>query len=211
MFDWLRSFQLNKKEADKAKIGKMAYVNYFKDFTIHRKKNLDGKGSKTIRVYEGDYYYQDIPNKKWIVYRILFPLMFMGSLTIFTILLLSREPGNSMWYVILSQIISLLSYFYLLYVLIGYITSPRKMTVGCFNATSKPIIFSAKLNSFCLVLAAIVRMIYLIINDDGDIMNNIYIISLLIMSATLSFLIGFFESKINYIIIRSKKLQSEAN
>lgn len=181
-----------------------AYHNFFEGYTETRVAKPNGKGTKILRVYTGTYYKQDMSDRRWKLNRILVLALYLCSTFLFLFSASMNISSNISWYITISETLSFLGLFWLLYILVNYITAPRRMTIGCYRLTSEPLKKFSRMTAIVLGISAILQLVYLLLNIHESPLSGILCIIGFIGSGVTIFILGTFESHITY-----KKIKSE--
>lgn len=181
-----------------------AYHNYFEGYTETRVVKPNGRGTKILRVYTGIYYTQDMTDRRWKLNRILFSALYLCSTVLFLLCASLNISSNKSWYVALPEILSFFGLFWMLYILVNYMITPRSMTVGCYRSTSKPIIKSSRLTAAALGLSAFMQLVYMFQHIYENPLSGVLCSVGFFGSSATIFILGTLESHITY-----KKTHSE--
>jgi hypothetical protein len=180
-----------------------SYHRHFEGYTETRGTGSDGK-RKIVRVYTGAYYAQALSDKRRKQNRLLFAALYLGAAALFVLCASARIPSNAAWYLAVAQALSFFSLFWMLYVLIQYLTAPAKMEVGHYRATSGPIMKSSRTAAVTLGLLALMTLGNALLLPGQGLLSGFLCATGYACSATAVFMVGRIESRIAYNRTRSE-------
>lgn len=151
----------------KFKYRNSSYYRHFEDYTEKIVPKENGRGTKVELCYIGDYYQQEGSLLHIIIRRAGYLFLFALAAGIFICSAVTDRPGGQIWYLILTQAAVLLSLNWLLYSLLCYTLSRRKMTIGSYKSGSRGVLRASRLCTVCIALALIFRIIYQLLSAGG--------------------------------------------
>jgi hypothetical protein len=175
-----------------------SYHRYFEGTSEVLTTGADGQSKKIVRIYTGLYYSQDMTGRRWILNRLLFSGLYLGAAVLFIFFASLNNTGNRIWFVTLPEALSFFGFFWMLYVLFSYMTSPRDMTAGCYRSTSGPLIKSSRLTAIALGLLTLTQLIYTLLFVAEDRFSGILSAAGFAASCIAVYTIGALESRITY-------------
>ncbi len=180
------------------------YHRFFEDYVETRVPKANGKGTKILRVYRGFYYQQDIADMHRVRNRVLLALLYMIAVAFFLLSSLHATSGSIAWLLNISLFLSFIGLFWMLYILIYYMITPRKMTVGCYRATSKPLVRSGRLTAAALGVSALLQLLDSFLQTEKSLVAGLLCSAGFIVSGTAVFILAMLEYRIPYKKIRSE-------
>jgi hypothetical protein len=181
-----------------------SYHKYFEGTSETLVTGKNGKGKRIIRVYTGLYYSQDMTGKRRILNRLLFTGLYLGAAALFAFCASLETASNRTWYVTFPEALSFIGLFWMLYVLINYMTAPRDMTVGCYHSTSGPLIKSGRLTAISLGLLTLTQLIYALLSAEENRLSGLLSAAGFAASSAAVYAIGAIDSQITYTRTRSE-------
>lgn len=181
-----------------------AYHRNFEGYT--EVKRIDEHGRTVIqRIYTGKYYEPDLAPFRRITLRLFYILFFVGGTGLFLYCATRELICNTILYVNLFQAVAIPLLLWCIYVLIFYIPSTGKLTVGEYNTQHKPLINASRLASLCMWATAGMVVAAVVLHLDREPLRNLLCAAGYICSGAMMFLISWFESNLNYIVTSSSE------
>jgi len=140
--------------------GSRAYQKYFEGYEEMALPKKNGKGTRIVRVYRGDYYLEDVPDSAWRGGKVLYALCYVLSFTAFLAAALPARPGNMTWYAVIPQAVAVLAYFWLLTVVCSRIVSDRRMTISKYKRAVLPLPYACEAVLLMLGLALLMQVLH---------------------------------------------------
>lgn len=185
-----------------------AYHRNFEGYT--EVKTLDARGRSVIqRVYTGKYYEPDLAPFRRVTLRIFYLLFFLGGAALFLFCATRPLPCNSVLYVSLFQAILIPLLLWCVYVLIFYIPSTGKLTIGEYKMQHKSLIRSTQLTAVCMWACAAAALVCFFAAADGRVAGVLLCAGGFAVSGGLIFLITLFERNLEYTVANGSAASPE--
>ncbi len=173
-----------------------AYHRYFENYTEKKVPRKNGKGTRIVRVYTGEYYKHEMPDDEWKKLKIVYGLSYLLAVAALILGMSRNALSNYTKFMALLGMIAILMSGWILFVLLSYLPAGRKLTIGEFKATNKPLItasLAGAISMGILSLSSILSLIF--VKDVGYELFNAAIYAL---GGLLLLLIWRKENKIQY-------------
>jgi len=178
-----------------------SYDRYFEGYEMKTVPKRNGNGTKTVRVYVGTAYRQELPLNRVVLLRLAHVVLFLCAATLYGIALIMPIPSNMTWYVNTTSFIPVIIYVRILLALISYIFSKRDLTIHEYKDGALRLL---RLSGYAwrLLIAPIVAscVMFVLVADSFELMELVRF-GAIIASGALMFLIGLLEKRIKYIEI----------
>lgn len=185
-----------------------AYHRNFEGYT--EVKTLDARGRSVIsRVYTGNYYEPALAPFRRVTLRIFYLLFFLSGLALFLFSATRPLPCNSVLYVSLFQAISVPLLIWCVYVLIFYIPSTGKLTIGEYKTQHKSLILATQITAACLWTCAAATLVCFFAAPNGRVSGVLLCAGGFAVSGGLIFLITLFERKLEYTVTSGSAVSPE--
>lgn len=125
-----------------------SYHDYFEGYSEERLPKENGKGSRIVRTYTGVYFEADLPGNGWLIQKICIAVFYILGAAALSLYSLMR-PLEITFFLRLTESLSFLSLFILLYYLILYLSTPKTMTAGSYHTSAQRFVLP------CLICACI--------------------------------------------------------
>ena len=174
--------------------------SYRRNFEGYREVRFtDPMGKKvTQRTYVGEYYNPVLSYARQIELRVLYILLTVVCVGLFLFSAMRDAACNSAGYVALFQALSIAMMVWLIYVMIFYVISPGKMTIGDYNTIHKPLLTSTKLGCIFLWCCAGTCLLSCLLNRSPA---DLVCCAALAVSGLSVFAINWFESRLVYEVL----------
>ena len=174
--------------------------SYRRNFEGYREiRFTDPMGKKvTQRTYVGDYYNPVLSYARQIELRILYILLAGIGIGLFVFSAMQDAACNSVKYVALFQALSIAMMVWLVYVMIFYVISPGKMTIGDYNTIHKPLLTATKLGCIFLWCCAGACLLSCALSRSPA---DLVCCAALAVSGLSVFAINWFESRLVYEVL----------
>lgn len=181
-----------------------AYHRNFEGYT--EVKTLDARGRSVIqRVYTGRYYEPDLAPFRRVTLRIFYLLFFLSGIALFLFCATRALPCNSVLYVALFQAIAIPLLIWCVYVLIFYIPSTGKLTIGEYKMR-KSLIRATQLTAACMWACAAATLFCFF---AAPISGVLLCAGGFAVSGGLIFLISLFERNLEYTVTNGSAVSPE--
>lgn len=185
-----------------------AYHRNFEGYT--EVKTLDARGRSVIRrVYAGKYYEPDLAPFRRVTLRIFYLLFFLGGTALFLFCATRALPCNSARYVFLFQAASIPLLLWCVYVLVFYMPSTGKLTIGEYKTQHTSLIRSTQLTAACMWASAAAALVCFFAAADGRVFGVLLCAGGFALSGGLIFLITLFERNLQYTVTSSLSVSPE--
>ena len=144
---------------------KNSYQRHFEDYIMRPVLHADGK-TVNERIYIGDYYRHDISDSSWRRRKVIYILIYVVTAVLFALESARSLPSNETKYCAVLQLICIVALIRMLYILMLYITAPRRLTIGEYKESIRPLRKNALVMAAALVLLVPALVISLIISRD---------------------------------------------
>lgn len=166
----------------------------------------DVNGRKHIeRVYTGEYYSQDITDKRHFLTRILYAVLYLLAAGLFLFASSTSTVSNLAVYVQLICFIILAAMFVMLVYLITYIASPRRMTVWEHYSGPVRVKQWSQMTAILMAIEALAVATFVILHRDIELSGELINIAGYLAASLAVISINRIEAKIAY-----KKTLSES-
>ncbi len=178
-----------------------AYHRYFEGYseTIIPKSN--GKGSRIVRVYIGDYFRQNLSPRKRITIRVLYVVLFVCAAVFYISSAVQPLTINSTWYVVLPEAISLLFLSWILLTFLSYIPAERDMTIEGYRSSSLSLLKATLGSATCLGIAGLTTLIFIVLNPVDEYLSVLLCSGKFFAAGLFALAMNRIESKVNYLTI----------
>ena len=112
-----------------------AYRRHFEGYVEKREATIDGK-EKVRRVYKGEYYRQNLSRLQYVLLRVGYLAGMAAGIVLFVKGAVCERESNYAALVVFAQSITGLLILYSAFVLLIYLMTPRKMTIGDYKSGS---------------------------------------------------------------------------
>ena len=174
-----------------------AYHRHFDGYKEIKFKDPTGK-TVIQRTYVGDWYEPDFTRENQIKLRVLYVLLTVFGVGLFIYAATRVTACNTALYVALFQGLAVAMLIWLIYVLIFYVPSLGRLTVGDYNSIHQPLIRASFMMTLCMWACAAGAILSLILN--GYLMD---ILCCLLFAAAglMFFIINRMESRLIYHVL----------
>lgn len=128
---------------------KRIVYRYFEQYKRELVPRKNGKGSKIVFRYIGDYYRLTIHDKEWIVLKWVFLVLFAVYIAVYEFLALRNTASNYELYISIPIILMVFPAYFLGYGVIANFFAKREMTLRSYRESIRRIYFGS-LASLCL-------------------------------------------------------------
>ncbi len=181
-----------------------SYHRFFEGWV--EQKVTDPKTGKTkiVRNYAAEYVERSGTDKEWVTNKIMASLTFLISTIAFIFGCYELESVTVSKYIELVPVIVLFIYFYFLYILVKFLTAPRKMTIGDYNAYTPRFFRTARLifrlSLLCLAVVIVNMIIMLFRTDETAFLISRTVLTVLsyLAAGVLMLLLGLNEDNTEY-------------
>ncbi len=192
---------LNNKEYIRSIDNRMQHSSYYhKRYQGYMEKLYrDENGKKHIqRIYIGEYYTQDIEEKKRVLIRILYAVLYILAAGLFIFFSVRKTEGNLTMYVQFLSFLTIAAMFALMIFLITYIAAPKHMTAWeHYSGPARVKIFSL-LSATLIASVALAVTVFVISHREIKFSSELINISGYVAASFSMFLINRIEAKIQY-------------
>ena len=162
-------------------------------------KYTDPRGKTVIeRTYIGDWYEPALSRENQIKMRILFVLLAVFGIAAFIYGALRTSPCNSALYVALFQAVAVPMLFWLVYVLIFYVSTMGRMTIGDYNSIHAPLIRSSLMVTICLWGSAAGSVVSCVLSGT---FSDLICALIFAAGGLMFFIINRFENMLHYHVL----------
>lgn len=162
-------------------------------------------GSCSIRsIYTEDYLQYTQSDRAWALYKALYLLLAVASVTASFLAMLAPSALNVVSYVGLLEGCCLLSLAYFLYALAWQVFSPRRMELRHHKAALKHFRRAAPLYTLCLTALSAVMVIHTLANGLSPAAPDIFCMAGTLLAALLVFLIFGLEAARKHTVVPNK-------
>ncbi len=173
------------------------YHSYWRGWS-ERRVDRPGKPFKIERVYTAPWIRQDVSNRDYVLYRLLYGVLFLLAVVLFTFAMTRRVGSNYCWYVAMFGMPATILIFIVLFMFVGYAKAPRKMTLWEHHASSDYLRRSALVFSILLAATALSTVVYTVLNRADEPLRQLMNVGLDLVSAAAIFAIYRIEKKMKY-------------
>lgn len=143
------------------------YHRYFEGYTEAKVQGKNGR-KKIMRVYTGQYYSQNLSDRKWKENKIFFLFLYLTAVVLFIFFAAINKDNNKIWFTELSETLVFLAFFWMLYVILNYLAAPRNMTINQYRSSSVMLIKSGKVATIAAWFAAVMQIVYVCLPESTD-------------------------------------------
>lgn len=181
-----------------------AYHRFFEGYSEVAIPASNGNGDKIERIYTGNYFRQDLTKGQRILLRVLYVSLFLGSAYLFVTSASLPLASNSMWYVVLSQVVSVPFLFWIIIAFFSYLPAGQDMTVNEYRSSSLALQKATLGSAICLGITALVTLVFILLNLSTEPKVELLCAVKYVVSGLLVLSINRVEKKVNYLIIPSQ-------
>lgn len=186
-----------------ASFHRQAYHRHFEGYT--EIKRLDERGRTVIeRVYTGKYYEPELVPYRRITLRLFYMIFFLGGTALFLFCATRTALCNTAPYVNLFQALAVPMVLWCAYILVFYIPSLGKLTVGEYNSQHRPLIRAALLTSVCMWLTGVGSLMCVLLHLETGMGKDLLCVAGFALAGVLIFLIYLLESRLEYAVTNSE-------
>lgn len=143
------------------------YHAYWRGWTEVRVDRL-GRPYSVERVYTAPWIRQDVPERSYILIRLLYGVLLLFAVGVFCFSMTRRIGCNYCWYVALFGMPAVILMLLTLFVFARYVTVPRKMTLWEHRASATYLRCLSLIFSILLALTALATLTYLFLNPSDQ-------------------------------------------
>lgn len=180
-----------------------SYHSFFEGYSECRVPRKNGKGTKIKRIYIREYYQQNLPAGKQVILRISYFVLYLLAVFCFVFSSSLNTAANSTWYSAIAQCLSAITCVTLFIVLLLYLFSCRRLTIGQYRSSS----IAFQKNTFWAALAYFFHMtangIYMLSHYSLMIIDDWLNLFALAAGTLILFGMNRIEKKITYITLEN--------
>lgn len=143
MKKWHRRFVEDEDEKTKFSHS-TSYHTFFQGYSERKVLAENAAGYRIEREYTARYLAFTDDRRKWIGYKILYSVLYLGSAALTLLAQFSRAYANYTAWVSVFGVLQMVMLLLLLIPVLYYVTAPMKMKLGRFNISAKRIDFLSK-------------------------------------------------------------------
>lgn len=186
-----------------------AYHRYFEGYSERVVAGSDGKTQRIERVYNGDYYRQDLPRKRAVYLRILYVFLLICAAYLFISGAVQPLAINTNKSTVFPQVLSLGFLFWTVITFFHYLPIGRKMTISEFRRSSRYLLLATLGGAISLGLAGVASLLFTLINPSDEIAPILLSSAKFLGAGLLILAMYLIERKVNYMIIPNPHKLSE--
>lgn len=187
-----------------------AYHRFFEGYSETAVPKPNGRGFTIQRVYTGNLYRQDLAQEKRVLLRILYLALFVIVVYLFVTNAIMPRPGNSTWYVVLCQAVSIPFLFWILISFITYLPSLEDLTIHDYRSSSLSFKKATLGASIGLGLAAFATLLFILLNPAEDLQIELVSVAKYLAAALIVFSMNWIERRIIYLIIPASNTHQQS-
>jgi hypothetical protein len=180
-----------------ASFHRRAYHREFEGWSEVKRVGLSGK-VEIQRVYTGKYFEPAIPMQKRIALRALYVLLLVLSGWLFGSCAFRPAVCNTVLYVGFAQALTVGALIWIIYVLIFYVPTIGKMTIGDYNTLHRPLLRSTMAAGVCMGAAGVLSVLSFFLNRPVSDVADLLCSAGFIVSGCIVLIIHFLEKKLIY-------------
>lgn len=138
-----------------------SYHKFFEDWAERKVYDINGK-MHVERVYVGKYYCSPLTTKQRVIQRVLYVLLYILSVALFTISGIRDIPVNHATIPSLSVALCIFPLAWLVFPLLRNLTMPREMIIRQYRTSSLDLIRISGIAAFALAVASLVNLLFLV-------------------------------------------------
>lgn len=173
-----------------------SYHKYFEGYTEYYERDSSGK-DHLKRLYTGKYYMQCLSVPRRLLLRLLYTILFIISVVLFSYTAVENTDFNYLWYVSASYALCIPFYFWTFMRLTAYIFAPKKMKIYTYKSTSLAIKKSTLYLISFLCLSCVINIVYQLLNLQFSAVNIFALIRLAIACVCIT-AIRIIEARVEY-------------
>lgn len=183
-----------------------AYHRYFEGYSEQKALGADGKRTRILRVYVGDYYRRRCSDSAWIVLKTAYILLFLAAAAAYIAALVLPVGSNHAWYVAAPGLCSVVPMMLLFAKLMACAVTKRSMVIYDYKHVFGRVYRRSLLAAGFLAATALAKIVYIFLAFPVDL--GVEVVSCLgcLLAAGAILTIGLLERNASYEIIQSKKL-----
>ena len=195
------SLQKDEKQDKRGIWHSKAYHRFFEGYSEITVPNPNGKGTSIQRIYTGNYYYQDLPKGQRILVRGLYAALFLCIAYLFGSSAILPLACNSIWYVVLPQVVSVPFLFWIVIAFISYLPAKQAMTIADYRSSSLALQKATSGAAIGLGGAALAVLVFIFFNLANEPLAELLCAAKYLAGGLLALALNRVEKKVNYLII----------
>ena len=174
-----------------------AYHRYFEGYAEHMSVRDDGS-HQIERYYVGDYYRQSITDGKRVLLRAAYSAGFLSSAALFFFAGTRRIGANHSPFVIAPQAAVILLLLWQIFVLISYLSAPRRMEVRMWRESSLRLITSSKGLAAALLIDAAATLLVSAMRYREELTSGLIAVLITLAAALIQYAVYRTEKALPY-------------
>ncbi len=147
---------------------KKSVNRYFQDYEKEQVPKKNGKGTKTVFKYVGDYYRLNISDGRWKTRKWVFPVLFLLFAAVYIPLALRDVPSNYVWYVGLPTVAMVFPAYFIIYGIVSYIVYKRDLTLREYRESVERLLYGSGAALALNLWIVVGEIIFLITSKSGE-------------------------------------------
>lgn len=189
--------KLDHLDKSKAFARSFFYHAYWRGWTEVRVDRI-GKPYKVERVYTAPWIRQALPNRDYVLIRLLYGLLLALSIVLFCFTMTRRIGSNYCWYVALFGMPATILMIVTLWVFVIYAKAPRKMTLWEHRVSSTYLRRAALVFSILLAATTLATGVYAALNPADQPVRHLLNAGLDLLAAAAAFAVFQVEKRMKY-------------
>lgn len=187
------------------------YHRYFEGYA--EKDVLDGTDGKhhIERVYVMPWHYLAVSDKKRIMIRVLYVLLFILGAGLNITAGLNQGVSGSAFYVAFATFLSFIAMFFLAIAMFSYITGPKRMTAWEFKSGPARVRSRSKLCVYLIAIEGAMLVLFAVFNSNCDRLAMVLNVVLTALSAFPFMTILFIEKKLPYDLLENDNIEHKGS
>lgn len=176
-----------------------AYRRHFEDYEEQYRLDKTGK-IKIERIYKGVYFQRNMNHIQDLMLKIVHFSLFCVSAVMFCLMAALPSGSNQIWYVLIPEMLSLLTLIWMLRVMILYLTAGRNLTVGEYKGCCVQLRKTAFFGTGMFTLTALALLCDLAANGTGaDMKIRLWMLGMCIICICCQLSIALSEAGVKYV------------
>lgn len=183
------------------------YHRYFEGWTEIPETKPSGRGVRIRRVYTGEYYKADMSRNGRYIHNMLCTLLVTLSVMCYGRGALMELGSNSVWYVVVPEVLALCGNIFLVLFLISKLTSPELLKIREYREGTKNLKLAGLIQGIFLALTALNTILHFFLSggETAEVLAAI----LFLLAGAAAFGVHFLEKNVNYIRISNENATME--
>ncbi len=182
------------------------YHRYFEGWTEVPETTPSGK-VRIKRVYTGEYHKADMSRNERYIHKMFCSLLTLLSIMLYVRAALMGLESNTVWYVVLPEVLSLCGFIFLVWFLITKLTSPVLLKIREYREGIKNLKLAGLAQAVFLALTAINTILHFLLS--GGETGELFAAVLFLLAGAAAFGVYIMEKKVKYLRVSNENAAME--